>query len=692
MNFNYTKLALAVGLSLSSLAVIAAEYDDNQLETIVITAEKMTAESQKTPLSVSVLTDYEVERAGLENTFDIVKRTPNVSMIKAGNPSDASFLSMRGITPTMEGSQSVLFLIDGAMYQTFDTELLDVERIEVLRGPQGTLYGRNASSGVISIHTKDPDLFTEGSAGLTYGNYNQLKGTVISGGAIGNSDEWAYRTALQYSKNDGYFTRDYDNKDDVNKVKDFNGRLKVRWMPIDQPWDIIATVDAQNRRNGNMSFASLDDIKKDSHRVYSNFEGDAKADIYTSSIRATYAADNFDITSITAYTTEDKVDNQDLDFTQADGQELYIDSKISRVTQELRFSSSDDRDLRWVGGFYYFNETAKNNIDMNMKAFNMFNTTKTEMKVSNYALFGNVNYQFAEKWEAIAGLRFDYQKVKFNYTDLWNMGFPNTQGDDEANFNEWLPKVGLNYYATNDVMMYASISRGYKSGGFNMLTPPNMSPKFDPEYTMNYELGMKSEWFDNRVRFNSAVFWIDWEDQQVEQQLYPKSFTQNAGSTVSRGIEAELSWLIQPGLTAWVNGGYNDAHFTDFAAKSYDNTGNVIGETDYTGNRPANAPKYTYSLGMDYNFLENYFVYTDYNVTGDFYFDNANENKQDAYGILNLRTGYTSDRLDVTLWAKNVLDEKYLTRAFPMGDGANQKWYGRSGDPLTVGATVNLKW
>ncbi|OAN11337.1 hypothetical protein A3K86_20520 [Photobacterium jeanii] len=692
MNFTYTKLALAVCLSFSSTISISAENNNDQLETIVITAEKITAESQKTPLSVSVLSDYDVERAGIENTFDVVKRTPNVSMIKAGNPSDASFLSMRGITPTMEGSQSVLFLIDGAMYQTFDTELLDVERIEVLRGPQGTLYGRNASSGVISIHTKDPDLFTEGSAGLTYGNYNQLKGNIISGGAIGSSDEWAYRTALQYAKNDGYFTRDYDNKDDVNKVKDFNGRVKVRWMPIDQPWDIIATVDAQNRRNGNMSFASLDQIKKDSHKVYSNFEGETKADIYTGSIRATYAADNFDVTSITVYTEEDKADNQDLDFTPADVQELFIDSNFSRVTQELRLSSNQDSALRWVGGLYFFDETAKNDIDMKVKAFGMFNTTKTESKVSNYAVFGNINYQFAEKWEAIAGLRFDYQKVKFDYSDKSNMGIPNSEGSDEANFNEWLPKVGLNYYATNDVMMYASIARGYKSGGFNMLTPANLSPKFDPEYTINYELGMKSEWFDNRVRFNSSVFWIDWKDQQVEQQLYPKSFTQNAGSTVSKGIEFELSWLIQPGLTAWANGGYNDASFNDFVSKAYDNSGNVIGKNDYTGNRPANAPKYTYSLGIDYNFLENYFVYADYNVTGDFYFDNANTTKQDAYGILNLRGGYTSANLDLILWAKNALDEEYLTRAFPMGDGANKKWYGRSGDPMTLGATVNLKW
>lgn len=690
MALKVSKLAFSVCLSLSSFTVLGEAIDPDKLEVMVVTAGKVAEESQKSPISISVLSDYDVERAGIENTFDIVKRTPNVSMIKAGNPSDASFLSMRGITPTMEGSQSVLFLIDGVMYQTFDTELLDVERIEVLRGPQGTLYGRNASSGVISIHTKDPDFFTEGSAGLTYGSYNQIKGNLISGGAIADSDEWAYRTAIQYSTDDGYFTRDYDGKDDVNNVKDFNGRLKVRWVPVDQSWDVIATVDAQNRKNGNMSFATLYQINQGSHKVYSNLEGQAKADILTGSIRANYAADNFDFTSITAYTKEDKVDNQDLDFTQIKGNKLFIDSDFSRVTQELRLSSDQNDAIRWVSGLYFFDETAKNDIDLDMltEKGKMFNQTKSKSKVSNYAVFGNVNYRFSDKWEAIAGLRYDYQKVQFDYLYLENMGYPDSNGSDEASFYEWLPKAGLNFYATSDIMMFASIARGYKSGGFNMLTPPTISPKYDPEYTINYELGMKSEWLDNRIRFNSSVFLIDWKDQQVEQQAYPKSFTQNAGGTVSKGAEFELSWLIQPGLTTWINGGFNDASFDDFVSKGSDINDGIAGQHDYSGNRPTNSPKYTYSLGVDYNFLENYFIYADYNVTGDFYFDSANTTKQDAYGVLNLRGGYTSDNIDLTLWAKNALDKEYLTRAFEM-DGV---WYGRSGDPATIGATVNLKW
>lgn len=437
-----------------------------------------------------------------------------------------------------------------------------------------------------------------------------------------------------------------------------------------------------------MSFATLEQISQDSHKVYSNLEGQAKADILTGSIRANYAADNFDFTSITAYTKEDKVDNQDLDFTQVDDQELFIDSDFSRMTQEFRLSSDQNDAIRWLSGLYFFDETAENDIDMRMKNYGRFNKTKTKTKVSNYAVFGNINYRFSDKWEAIAGLRYDYQKVKFDYLDLWNTQFPNSNGSDEANFNELLPKAGLNYYATPDIMMFASIARGYKSGGFNMLTPPTMSPKYDPEYTINYEIGMKSEWLDNRIRFNSSVFLIDWKDQQVEQQIYPKSFTQNAGSTVSKGVEFELSWLIQPGLTTWVNGGFNDASFDDFVSKDYSNGGDVTGQHDYSGNRPANSPKYTYSLGIDYNFLENYFIYADYNVTGDFYFDSANTTKQDAYGVLNLRGGYTSDNIDLTLWAKNALDKEYLTRAFEMGG----VWYGRSGDPATIGATVNLKW
>ncbi|MGF1876275.1 TonB-dependent receptor [Photobacterium frigidiphilum] len=694
MALRLSPLSIAIGLSFVVSPLYAAQSNDvTQLETMVVTAQKVEQDEQLIPISMSTFSDYDLERSGTENTYELINRSPNVSMIKAGNPSDGSFISMRGITPTMEGSQTVLFLIDNVPYQTFDTDLLDVERVEVLRGPQGTLYGRNASSGVISVITKDPEFYSEGSAGITYGNYNHIKGTLISGGAISNSDSWAYRTALQYTLNDGYFTRDQDGKDDINDVDDFNGRMKLRWAPTDNNWDVVATLQGQRARNGSTSFAPLEKIKQDSHRVYSDYDGGATVDIYTGSVRATYEGERVNFESISAYTSEKKTDYTDVDFSVTPAWVLQIDGKQERLTQELRWSSKQDGDLRWLAGLYFYDESAKSHVKFDMKNFGMVNDLDSKTDTVNYAVFGNIAYSLSDKWELIAGLRLDHERVNFDYADKYNVGMPDTIDSNSSSYTEWLPKVGVNYYAQQDLMFYGTIARGYKSGGFNMLTPAGLPAKFDPEYTMNYEMGMKSEWLDNRVRFNTALFWIDWKDQQVEQQLYPKSFTENAGKTVSRGIEAELSWFAMPGVRLFTNGGFNDAHFTDYVGKIYDPSGNEVGQKDYKNNRPANAPRYNYSVGVDYNFLEHYFVYADYNVLGDMYFDIENTVEQSSYGIFNLRTGYSDDRFDVTLWAKNLFDQEYVTRAFSMKDLNQQDtWFARSGDPMTFGITANVKW
>lgn len=690
MNTKISCVAVAIASSLSSHYVAANTHDQATHETIVVTAQKFSQQEQSTPISTTVITDADMERSGIDSNYDVINSAPNVSMIKAGNPSDASFMSMRGITPTMEGSQTVLFLVDGVPYHMFDMGLLDVERVEILRGPQGTLYGRNASSGVISVITKDPDFYREGSVKLSVGNYNETKTRLISGGGIGDSDSWAYRSALQYRKGDGYWQRDFDGKDDVDSIDEFNGRIKLGWLPNDSDWKVITTLEAHHRRNGDTSFASLEQIKQDSHKVYSDFEGEIAADVYSGSIRASYEGENINFESITAYSTEDKEDNLDSDFTAHPAVFLYMDMAHQRFTQEFRLSSSQDQDFRWLAGLYYFDENARSDIRMDMTTpFGVVvNKKVSDTDTQNIALFGNAFYSLSRQWELTAGLRVDHEKTNSQFSNTWTAFYPSYTGDEEVSFTEVLPKLGVNYYQNDDLMFYGSIARGYKSGGFNMLTPPGYPYEFDPEYTINYELGMKSEWLDNRLKFNTALFWIDWQDQQVEQQLYPESFTENAGSTVSRGIEAELSWFVAPQIRLFASGGYNDAHFTDYHSRTFDQNGNYLGSVDMSGKRPASAPRYDYSIGFDANFLENYFVYADYNVVGDMYFDVANTQKQDAYGVLNLRVGYTSNHVDVTLWAKNLLDEEYLTRAFEMDSG----WFGRSGDPMTFGLSTNFKW
>lgn len=661
-----------------------AEEAENQvfeIEPIVVTAQKVEQGSQDVPVSLSVFSEKELEKRNISDTYDLVNKTPNLSMIKSGNPSDASFLSLRGITPTMEGSQTVLFLVDGVPYLTFDTDIFDAERVEVLRGPQGTLYGKNASSGVINVITNAPEFRKEGSVGLGVGNYGELKTTLISNDAINN--ELAYRAAFQFDKNDGYFTRSTDGNDELDDVNNLNGRVKLRWSPLDSRWDMITTIQGQKQRNGNNSFASLSQIKSDSHKVYSDTDGYNDVDVYTGSVRVSRQGNNVDFTSTTAYTYENKDSEQDLDFTPLPEYQTVLDviSKQKRFTQEFRFNSKQDQALRWLTGIYFENEDSINDIDYYYMGYPM-GDSYSDMESLNYAVFGNVSYLISDQWEFVSGLRYDRSELDFDYAS----GAMSAQYTNS--YTKLLPKVGVNYYAGENVMVYTSVSEGYKSGSFNPLVPSGVAPAYDPEYTMNYELGMKSQWLDGRLTVNGALFWIDWKDQQVEQQQYPYSYTDNAGKTVSRGVELDVSWMATSDLKLFANGGYNDAHFDDYNVSRYDGSGNYVGDYDYSDKSPANTPGYTYTLGADYTFMNNYFVNFDYSVIGKMYFDNENTESQSDFGVFNVRAGYADSRYEASLWAKNLFDEEYVTRAFVMNDN----WYGRSGDPMTMGVDFKVKW
>ncbi len=659
------------------------------LDTVTVTAEKVASAQQKTPMSVSVLTDFDLERRKIENVHDAVSSMPNVYMIKAGNPSDAGFFTMRGITPAMEGEQAVGFFVDGVFSNSFDAELLDVDRVEVLRGPQATLYGRNSDAGVINIITKDPDTTPEYKFGLSYGSYNRTQVDAILGGSIANSNDWSYRTALKYLYSDGFFKRDWDGKSDIDNTSDFSGRMKVRWQPSDSNWDVISTFDMQNRRNGNTSYAAIDDIKKGRKYVDSDYDGVSNADIYKGQVKAVYSWDNVDFTSISAYSHEKKEDDQDMDFTRYANSVLLMDRETRYLSQELRLNSTDNGRFNWLAGAYFLHQNDENTIDYRYLSYDYAQKRNTQIDTDNYALFGNAGYYLLDNVELVAGLRYDYEKKSLSYAQTESMyGASATSYDNnDLSFDAWLPKFGVNYYATDNAMFYGSISKGYKSGGFNTLGPDG-SRSYGAEYTTNYEIGLKSEWFDHRLRWNTSLFWIDMKDQQTEVASYPVSYTINSGKSVSRGVETELAWRVTDALTLTANGGYTRAYFKDFPTQVSTDSGDY-GSVNYKDNRPANAPEYNYGLSADYNFQNGYFVRADYNVTGDVYFDNANTYKQSAYGLLNLFAGYENNDYGVTVWVKNVTSEKYVTRAFIMDDG---KWYGRAGDPINFGVSVNVKF
>lgn len=679
--FKPALLPLLVAQAMFAMGVTQHVYASDEqhaahLGSITVTAEKVESLERDTAVSMSVISDETIEKTTTD-TLDLVQQVPNLHMIRSGHHSGASFFSMRGVTPFMEGEQPIGFFVDGIFQHTLDTHLMDVERVEVLRGPQATLYGRNTEAGVINVITRPAEPESEAELGATVGNYGERRAQAIVGGALG-SDELAYRLALRWQTNDGYFTQDGTGNDEVNDLNDFNGRFKLRYQPGEMPLDVTVAHDAGIYRDGSTSFAPLSRLHRDPHRTAADFVGEVDVDLHTTSVNASWQAPGFTITSITAHTDENKQERLDVDFTELDMMRLGTEVDQQRVTQELRISSPENADIRWLGGLYYFDDRTDNNVDFEMR--NQFTQrTRTTTDTRNVAVFGQVHWPLAEQWELTTGLRYD-NEVK----DVHNRQFfdpavaPEYQTVRNLSYDAWLPKVSLQYRPDEDTLAYLSYSEGYKAGGFNNLSSAG-EEVYQEEYITNYELGLKKDWLDGDLETRTALFWIDWEDQQVEELILNQSRISNAGESVSRGIELEVNWWAADDLRLHASYGWNDAHF-----KRY-----IDGNNNYADKRPPNSPKYTWALGGEYTFLNNWYARADLLGTSDFYFDVANAQKEAGYELLNLRLGYDVGEYAIATWIKNATDETYVTRAFDAGAGS---YVGLAGDPRTFGVTVTARW
>lgn len=656
----------------------ASTGEPQELKPVTVTAEKVTATEMSTAVAMTVVGGEELERAGAKDTGDIVRLVPNAHMTKAGRHSAVAFLSLRGVTPFMEAEQPVGFFVDGVHYRNIDLELMDIERVEVLRGPQSTLYGRNTEAGAVNVITRDPEPYAERELRLGIGDYGRrsLGGTV--GGALGE-DGWSWRAAVQAFRSDGYFTRQPDGVDDADKADDLTARLKLRWNP-GGAWDVVATYDGQRYRDGSTNIAPLASLRADPHTVTSDLIGSNDSDSHSGSLRAVYKAPGYTLTAITAHTTEDKESTYDVDASAYDAMRLRTDVGYRRFTQELRLASPEDTaGPRWLAGLYYFDQSDDNDFDMDMNGMGYgVQSVRTRTETRNVAAFGQVTWPLAERYSVVAGLRYDRENKEADNRQLWSAMGRDLADSVDMNFKAWLPKLGIEYRPMPGVLAYASYAKGYKAGGFNNLADPG-EEVYDAEYTKNYEAGLKLAALDNRLHLKLALFHIDWTNQQVEELVLSQSNISNAGESVSRGGEIELLWLAARGLNLSFGAGWNDAHFTRYRD----------GTADYAGNRPPNAPAYTYHLGADYAVGGGWRLRADWLGTGALYYDSANSQKEDGYGVLNLRAAYRFGDHELAFWIKNALDEVYATRAFDIGGGT---YAGIAGDPRSVGATLTLRW
>jgi len=680
------------------------------LDEVIVSAQKREEVLQKLPLSVSVFSSSKVRDYRLWRNKDISVIVPNLYSANPGD--DRNVTSVRGITSTSY-DPAVATYVDGVNQFSLDTyipQLFDVERIEILRGPQGTLYGRNAMGGVINIITKQPTNETSGFAEINFGNYNQQRYTAAIRTPV-IKDKLFFGASLMYNSFDGFYTNDYNNSK-FDKQHSLTGNYYLKWL-ASQNWAVTLNVKHHdNRNNGPFSLVNgADEAIKNPFHLNQNATTQMVDNTFNASLSVNYTGPSFNFSSQSSWQTNYRYYKQpiDGDFSPIDGVTIINNygrkwNNVKAFTQEFRFSSpsSLSSPWKWTTGIYMFYQDVPNkqatrfgnDADLLGVPDKNFSTIATSTgKSTGAAFFGQVSYEVNNRVQLTAGIRYDYEHKKQDVLGQYQHDpDPNPMFDTRpdtsasANFNAFSPSVTANYLITKNNTVYFTYSRGFRAGGFTQLSSdPSQPPlfKFKPEYSNSYEIGTKNEFLNNRFRLNAAFFYTTVNDAQVPTLVLPDAvtITKNAGTLHSEGIEIEMAATPVKNLEFSYNFGYTRAKYKTLKLSQNGSEVNLEGNRQvYTPiTTSALAAQYNYPLGTDQKLR--LVIRGEWLNTGSEFFDLANTIRQSDYSLFNARLGVAAKNFEVMLWGRNLSDKKYIAYAYDFGAV-------HLGDPRTYGVTL----
>jgi outer membrane receptor protein involved in Fe transport len=588
---------------------------------------------------------------------------------------------------------SVGLYVDGIPYfekAAFNFDFFDVERIEVLRGPQGTLYGRNAMGGLIHVITNQPHDERLTKVSVDYGNYNQINTRISHNQPIGKT--FALLGNLSQQHQDGFYTNQYNGKK-VDDMNSYSGRLKLLFTPSEQ-FRASGNIQYEDSKQGGYPYAIYNDDSNEASDVNYNRESLYDRKLFSSGINLEYMAEKFVIRSVSSYQSINDNQEIDQDFTPADLYFVTQDQNINMVAQEINILSQENKTYDWLFGAFAFKQLLDKEVYLEFgedqlanMPFDQYSYVKTyDNSNSGIAFFHQSTLKFGGL-SVSGGIRADYEKatLDYNYDKTINGNESNAaMVESEMDFFEILPKFALKYSISEYIVPYATIAKGYNSGGFNSTFEREEDRSFEPEHSWNYEAGIKTKWLKQRVYANLAVFYIDWTNQQIYQTVPSGtgSMLTNAGKSESKGIEFEMKALPAKNLETWLAIGYNEAKFVEYVKNENE---------DYSGNYLPYVPKISFNIGGNYtvdlnkSWLEKIRFYLTYNGFGKHYWKETNVAYQDYYGLLNGRISFERNNISLSVWSKNMLDESYNSFYFQ----AIGNSYAQLGKPATLG--INLK-
>jgi iron complex outermembrane receptor protein len=727
---------LCAGTALTSLAALPAlaqqapaqeTASESILGEIVVTARRRAESLQDVPVSISAFTAEQLENAGTPDITALTKTTPNLTMQVARGSNSTLIAFIRGVgqqDPLWGFEPGVGLYVDDvyiARPQGAVLDIFDVERIEVLRGPQGTLYGRNTIGGAVKYVTKKIDDEPHMKAKVQVGSYKQTD-LILSGSApvtetVGVSGAVALYRRDGFGKNLNTGAEHYDK--DVSA-----GRLSVEFTPNEDVFIRVAadkTVDDSNPRHGYRLLATTGfPVLGDVYDTRAGLTGKQKVKNQGASLTAEFNVnDEVTVKSITAYRdgrSDTVIDFDNLPAKILDIPAYYEDDQLS---QELQLVYEGER-LKGVAGLYYMDAHAEGAFDTIIGNANLTTLTSGAVDTKSYAAFADFSYELTDQVKASVGARYTSDKkegtvYRANFAGLTSPPFGGTARNptlirsdytNERTFDEFTPRVSLTYEATSDFTLYASYGRGFKSGGFDMrgdvILTPDTAKGYNPELVDTYEVGSKSRFWDGRATLNLAAFYSDYKGQQVTTQVPSgatiASFVDNVGSSTIKGLEAEGLIAVTDELTANFAIGYIDAEFKKFlrynlTSRVYENIANTAVFQ--------NTPKWTANFGLTY--VHDMGDGGTLTLSGNaahrsafsmFEFPNPVLD-QDGYTLYDLSAVWTaaSDNWSVGLHGKNLGDKKYRVGGYNFpGALLADSVIGYYGPPRTVTATVEYRF
>lgn len=677
---------------------------EDRLGDIVVTARRADKLLRKVSASTTVLSADEIGKADIGTTLDLDASVPGLTVREAGDRK-SPFLAVRGLVNTPNGEHTTAIYVDDVPVSELRAVLFDlyaVERVEVLKGPQTTRFGKNNETGVINITTKEPEDRIAARVESRYGNYDTFRTEGYVNAPLISKKAYMVLSGV-YSQRDGYIKNTFRGSS-FDQRENVAGRAKFHFTPIEH-LDLTLMAEGQHASDGPQAFALLSDPNP--FNLTADNRGRAITDSYLGAFRLKYLTPWFELTSVTARKSFDSDHVEvDLDLTPTPISTLHDEYEFTQWTQEFRLASTERfGNWDWFAGFYFEDRGLDPELGFTtlfapfiqgpppMGLGLPFSPPVQQRQLAHlhhrtWSGHGEATYRFNRKWDVTFGLRAEYSRSElFREANItaWRDGVvipisPVTNQDSHS--TAVLPKVVLTHRPRKNILAYALYSQGYRPSGFSYGSNDPALARYDKEHLHNFELGLKTSWLENRLTFDLSLYHMKIRDYQMRRLTGVNSVVLNAEEAHSTGVELAVSARPVEGLTLNFGFAFNDAEYDEFLDPT---TG-----LRFDGNTINLARKYDLTLSAQYKHPSGFFARGELVAVGKYPYLEDNLKEQGAYELFNAKLGYERDRFGVYLYGRNLFNRTYYQFALIAPSGTD--WLSTPGAPQTFGIMATFKY